>query len=404
LPCDTPIYYAAVAGDIIGTYLRWRDGKADERQTAATYSGQFFDLCSRAGRRGVASFPSAVSMEIVDPQFSVHSHPFDQVGNGLWFYVHRFCRAIWLFVDVMRSRASDVIVMDGVTFFFLLAPIAWSGRRVFLSIHTVPLQKGKNFSFLKRSILRLDGWFIRRHCAGCLVASPAIAVQISQFAENGSSTVLFYPTYEREIFDRFVPPDPDQRPFRIFYAGRIEVEKGVFDLLQSLRDLILLGRNVHLDYCGDGAALSSLREEIVNAGLAGHADIHGHLNRPALLELLEEAHVVVVPTRSAFPEGLNQVVIEAVLARRPVVTSAICPAMELVSPAVVEAEADNVASYSTAIERLIDDHGLFAVKASAAEGLREQFFDPELGWAAKAYTLVVDGRPAAVDGRLAKSA
>lgn len=385
---DAPIYYAAVAGDILGTYLRWRDGKADERQIASTYSGQFFNLCSQAGRRGFASFPSPESRKIVDPQFSVHSHPFNQAGNGIWFYVYQFCRAMWLFLDVIRSRASDVIVMDGVTFFFLLAPIAWSGRRVFLSFHTVPWQKRADLNILQKVIQRFDSWFIRFHCAGCLVASPAIGRRIGQLTKSGCSTVLFFPTYDRQSFDRFVEPDREQRPFRIFYAGRIEVEKGVLDLLQCFRELILAGRNVHLDYCGDGSALSSLREAIVAAGLSDYVNTHGHLNRPAFLEVLDNAQVVVVPTRSSFPEGLNQVVIEAVLARRPVVTSAICPALELVSPAVVEATADNIESYTAAIGRLIDDRRLYSEKVSATEGLREEFFDPAQGWAAKAYALI----------------
>ena len=146
---DDPIYYAAVAGDILGTYLRWRDGKRDERQTAATYSGQFFDLCARAGRRGEASFPSAERRKIVDAQFSIRSRPSNQIGKGIWYYVYQLCRAAWLFVDVTRSRASDVIVMDGVTFFFLLTPLAWSGRRIFLSIHTVLWREGTNFGPLE---------------------------------------------------------------------------------------------------------------------------------------------------------------------------------------------------------------------------------------------------------------
>jgi glycogen synthase len=389
---DHPIYYAAVAGDILGTYLRWRDGKRDERQTAATYSGQFFDLCARAGRRGEASFPSAERKKIVDAQFSIRSRPSGQIGKGIWYHFYQLCRAAWLFADVTRSRASDVIVMDGVTSFFLLTPLAWSGRRIFLSVHTVLWREGANGGLLHRLLLRLDGWFIRRHCAGCLVASPAIALQINQLTEGRShSIVLFYPTYEREDFVRFAPPNPRLRPLRILYAGRIEIDKGVLDLLQSVRQLVLAGRSVHLDYCGDGAALLSLREEVINAGLSDHVEIHGHLNRPALLDLLDDAQIVVVPTRSGFPEGLNQVVIEAVLARRPVVTSKICPAMELVSAAVVEAEADNVESYSAAVGQLIDDHKLFAEKASAADGLREQFFDPKQGWAAKAYALIMEG-------------
>jgi glycogen(starch) synthase len=388
---ENPIYYAAVAGDILGTYLRWKDGRRDERQTAATYSGQFFDLCSRAGRRGEATFPSQSKQIVADGQISIRSRPLSQIGKGVWFYVYQLFRAIWLFIDVTKARASDVIVMDGVTFFFMLTPLAWSGRRIFLSIHTVLWREGTDLKLIQRIFLRLDSWFLRRHCAGCLVASSAIASQVSRLKGSTDSIVLFNPTYEREDFNRFAPPNPLSRPFRIFYAGRIEADKGVFDLLRSFQRLVLDGRSVHLDYCGDGAALSSLREAIVEAGLSDHVDTHGHLNRPELLDLLDDAQVVVVPTRSGFPEGLNQVVIEAVLARRPVVTSRICPAIELVSAAVVEAEADKIESYSVAIGRLIDDNDLFAKKASATEQLREQFFDPAQGWAVKAYALIVDG-------------
>ncbi|MFX8000777.1 glycosyltransferase, partial [Acinetobacter baumannii] len=75
--------------------------------------------------------------------------------------------------------------------------------------------------------------------------------------------------------------------------------------------------------------------------------VHGHLSRPELTKLLDQSNVVVVPTRTAFPEGLNQVVIEAVLAKRPVVTSDVCPALKLVPNAALEARSDDAQSYET---------------------------------------------------------
>jgi glycosyltransferase involved in cell wall biosynthesis len=239
----------------------------------------------------------------------------------------------------------------------------------------------------------LDGWFIRRYCAGCLVASPKIASQLVELTRCHEALIsLFYPTYIRQAFERFRPPDPSQHPFRIFYAGRIEVEKGVFDLLQSFRQLIAVGKSVQLDYCGEGQALSSLRETIQKAGLSDCVKTHGHLSRAGLLELLGMAQVVVVPTRSSFPEGLNQVIIEAVLAERPVVTSSVCPAIELVEPAIVEAEPDNVASYTAALGRLMDDRRLFMQKVSAASRLGAEFFAVENGWTAKAFALIAGQR------------
>jgi glycogen synthase len=391
---NDPIYYAAVAGDVLGTYLRWRSGQSDERQTALTYSGQFFELCKRLGRAGIASFPSAEKKKIIDAAFDVHSRPFGRFGNGIGFYVNHVCRAVWLLIDVARSRASDVIVMDGVTFYFLLLPLSWFGRRVFLSIHTVIGSQGANQGFLQRTTARLDAWFIRRHCAGCLVASPRIAAHLCLLTGCQTESVsLFYPTYDHAAFASFLPPDPTMRPFRLLYAGRIEVEKGVFDLLEIYRRLLISGKNLQLDYCGDGGALQPLRDAISESGLSSSVKTHGHLNQSELLTLMAKAHVVVVPTRSSFPEGLNQVVIEAVLAKRPVVTSSVCPAMDLVADAVVEAEPDRVESYTAAIRRLIDDPELFKKKVEAASRLGAEFFDSDKGWTARATKLFIEHSP-----------
>jgi glycogen synthase len=383
-----PIYYAAVAGDVAGTYRRWRDGMRDERQTAATYSGQFFDLCAKTSRPGTASFPSDRKQFIRDGTFELRSRPPTRSTGGVRFYFDQLIRACWLYGDVLRSNASDVIVMDGVTFFFLLAPLVWSGRRVFLSIHTVLWRQGTRPKLLQRIVRSMDGWFLRTQCAGCLVASPAIGEQVNKLAGSRVKVVLFYPLYEKADFARFGSPDQNSRPFRIFYAGRIEIDKGIFDLLEVLHDLVRAGRNVHLDVCGDGSALEQLRADIMRCGMHSSVTTHGHLNRPEMLTLLESAQVVVVPTRSSFPEGLNQVVIEAALAHRPVVTSAVCPALDLVAPAAIEAIADNPGSYRSSIERLMDEPHCFMERVRAGAALGQNFFDPDKAWTAVALRLM----------------
>jgi glycogen synthase len=382
------LYYAAVAGDVAGTYRRWRDGKRDERQVAATYSGQFFDLCQISRRPGAASFPSEREEIICDTSFVVRSRAQTRMAGGVHWYLDQLKRAWWISKDVLRTKAVDVIVMDGVTFFFLLAPLAWSGRRVFLSIHTVLWREGSRAKFLDGVIRSLNGWFFRKTCAGCLVASPAIAQQVRKLAGPSLRVATFYPLYEKTDFENFALPDHGARPFRIFFAGRVEVNKGILDLVKVMRDLVRDGRAVHLDVCGDGGAMQQLRAAIIEFGLQDFIAIHGHINRPNMLELLQSAQVVVVPTRSDFPEGLNQVVIEAVLARRPVVTSAICPALSLIAPAAVEAIADSYESYRASIERLMDDPQFFLERVKSTGSLRETFFDPNQAWTAKALHLI----------------
>ncbi|MGW1420232.1 glycosyltransferase family 4 protein [Bradyrhizobium manausense] len=382
------IYYAAVAGDVSGTYRRWREGLRDERQLAETYSGQFFDLCKRLGRRGIASFPSDASAAISDTSFEIRARPRPSKSAGLGFHVDQWRLAWHLWLDAWKSKSTDVIVMDGVTSFYLLSPLSMMGKRVYVSIHTVLRGKGETRTSARKFVDVLNRWFFEHHCAGCLVASPIIERQIRELGAVRVPITVFYPLYSRADFERFSPPSIAQSPFRILYAGRIEIDKGVFDLMSAVRNLIACGYSLRVDFCGDGAELSSLKEAILSSGL-GHAMFaHGHLSRSELSEFLDKSNVVVVPTRRAFPEGLNQVVIEAVLARRPVITSDVCPALRLIEEAALEAQPDDVTSYQSCIRSLIDDPELTTRLVQAGDRYREQFFDPLLSWTEKAANLI----------------
>lgn len=382
-----PIYYAAVAGDVLGTYIRWREGSRDERQLAETYSGQFFDLCQRLGRKGIASYPAEKRELIRDQCFELRTRPQPSRSRGLHFHLDQWLLAMHLWLDVWRSRASDVIVMDGVTSFYLLIPLSLMGKRVYLSIHTVLHRKGEHQSLSRRLIDWLDRWFFEHHCSGCLVASPTIEAQIRELGARNVPISLFYPLYSRRDFEGFTPPSP-ARPFRILFAGRIEINKGIFDLLDATCNLLANDYDVRLDFCGEGTALEPLRNKISALGLAQTVFVHGHLSRPELTKLLDQSNVVVVPTRTAFPEGLNQVVIEAVLAKRPVVTSDVCPALKLVPNAALEARSDDAQSYETRIRALIENPELATKLVRAGDRYREQFFDPLLAWTEKATSLI----------------
>lgn len=398
MPEKRAILYAASAGDVLGTYLRWREGGRDERQTAATYSAQFFDLCKALGRPGVAAFPDDEQRTLDDGAFSLSGLPQRPAHvGGIGYHLFQLRRALRLMAIALRSAAKDIIVLDGVTHWFLLSPLRLFGRRLYVSAHTVFWQAGDTIPAKYRAIHRSEGWFLRKICSGALVASDTIGDQLRTMAGPGVAklpVILFLPLYERAHFERFSPPDASAGEFRIFFAGRVEENKGVFDLVSIVEAMRADGRRVHLDICGEGSAKAPLEAHIRERGRGEHIVLHGHLERAAMLDILAAAHVVVVPTRSSFPEGFNQVVVEAVLARRPVVTSKICPALELVAPAALEAEADNPESYRAAIEALIDDPALYARKLAAGETLREQFFDPANAWTRKAANLLSDTQPA----------
>ena len=390
-----PIYYAAAAGDILGTYRHWRQGVQDPAQIAVTYSGLFYDLCVALGRRGVASFPAAGKQAIDEPAMAIRSRKATLRHWGWRYHLAQIRMGWWLLRDIRRSGATDAIVMDGVTYWFLLAPAVWRGVRIWVSVHTVLCSELRPPKRLRRLILRLEGWFLRRHCAGALVVSPRIALQIAEIAgPDAPAPRVFLPLYLEEDFASFGAPARGAGPFRVLFSGRVEGDKGVFDLLETARLLRAShGEQIVFDVLGEGSALPELQATVKAEGLESIFILRGHCTRPELLARLNEAHAVIAPTRSSFPEGLNKSVIEGVLARRPVISSAVCPACELVSDATLEVPPDHVPGYRNAILKLYEDTAFYQSKVAAAGQLRKNFFDRDRSWFAVAKALIEERDP-----------
>ena len=89
-----------------------------------------------------------------------------------------------------------------------------------------------------------------------------------------------------------------------------------------------------------------------------------------------------MPSTSDIGEGFNKVVVEGVLAGRPVITSSACPALEYVKAAAVEASPNTAAEYAKAILLLKDDPALYAAKRACCQTLSEQFYDTARSWKA----------------------
>ncbi|GAA4722789.1 hypothetical protein GCM10023325_20280 [Sphingomonas lutea] len=199
------------------------------------------------------------------------------------------------------------------------------------------------------------------------------------------------PSYRLSDFKDVQARKWSQRPFRVLFVGRIEQEKGVFDLLSIAEELRESGHvDIVFDVVGYGGELDSLREAARKCGLSDSFAIHGRADRPRVITFMERAHVVVVPTKSSITEGFNQVVVEAVLARTPVVTSRVCPALDLVREAAIEVPPDDIAAYCSAILNLQHDRALYEAKVAATESLRNKLTDNRAGWASVAYQLFTD--------------
>lgn len=380
------IFYAAGPGDVIATYRHWLRGEDDPQQVSMTISGMFYDLCREGGHQAyvVSSCPRADKVE--DDQFLIlHRPTLFSRGSALSYYFGQMVTAVRLIASALWFRADVAVISCGTTLWLPLRVLPIFGVKVIPSLHCVLRRKYQSFTpAQEQTFHRLNRFFFVRTASRILSMSSDISDQVRELTgETNKPIIQFLPTYRPDRFAGIPKPDWNQRPFRVCFAGRIEADKGVFDLLSIAKSFAgSEGRDVIFDICGRGSALEELRRQTKDSGLTDNFRCHGYCDWPTMRRMYAESHAVIVPTTSDFIEGFNQVVSEAVLAGRPVITSEVCPAIRYVRDAVVEVPVNDVNAYRAAIEKLRDDENFYRQRCEACVKLRGQFLDMSRSWMA----------------------
>jgi len=112
--------------------------------------------------------------------------------------------------------------------------------------------------------------------------------------------------------------EADRRGPLLLFLGRLIPEKGIFETLEALA---LLREQIacRLLIVGDGACVEGVAARIGALGLEEHVHLAGYLTGESVIEAYREADVFVLPTRH--PEGFAAVIVEAMAAGLPIVTT-----------------------------------------------------------------------------------
>ncbi len=125
----------------------------------------------------------------------------------------------------------------------------------------------------------------------------------------------------------FVPPDvlPARQPFRVCYAGRIEIAKGVPYLLKAWEQLNLPDAELLMIGCISDDMKALLKRVVPNVKYTG-------LLSPAqVAECYRKSHLLAFPSVN---EGLSRVLLEAMSSGLPVVATELSGAKDCVTPGV----------------------------------------------------------------------
>lgn len=151
-----------------------------------------------------------------------------------------------------------------------------------------------------------------------LGVSAAVARHYEQALGLRGVQVLHNPV-PRALADRPQPvADAAPEGFSVVVPGRLVHEKGHADFLQALALLRAQGRRVSVTLAGHGPLRAALEQQIGALGLADGVAITGALPHAQLLDVVEAASLVVVPSRF---EGFGLTALEAMALGRPVLAT-----------------------------------------------------------------------------------
>ena len=221
---------------------------------------------------------------------------------------------------LISFRPDVLIATANQNYWFLLFFLKWLGISIIPSFHCVLWPKFVPVRRSWRVLLHLNRLLILRHVKAALVASKDIAEQLRSLVGNTNIEIEEHlPTYSMSQFAPIASPRTIVRPpFRIFFAGRIEANKGIYDLVEIARRLNAgRPRLFVFDFCGDGGELSALRQLVAKSNLQDIVKCHGYLDSERLSAVLASSHAVIVPTTSRFEEGIQYGLCRVVSCRSP---------------------------------------------------------------------------------------
>lgn len=229
-------------------------------------------------------------------------------------------------------------------------------------------------------LYRFANGFILRHADRIICNGPYLAAEAARLGAPADKVIEFNVGLdardEQLLAERPRASLANDVP-TIVYAGRIEADKGVFDLLAAFGTV----REKHpckLVYLGNGSAMDALTQQATLSTHSADVQILGHRPLDEVFRALQNAALVVTPTQSRFPEGRCKTVLEAFFAGTPVVAPDFGP-----FPYAVKSEyngllyrSDDVGAMSAAILRLIEDGALRERLAAGARATGDDMKTP----------------------------
>jgi glycosyltransferase involved in cell wall biosynthesis len=248
-------------------------------------------------------------------------------GSGRWRTPLRLAAAFRLLTGLLLRRPERIVCGK-------LGPMLWSCF-VASRVLRVPLVFSCHNSLstgratpLQRWRGRVDAACIRRS-AGAVCHGPFLRQELEAIGVDHGRVAEFDVDFSDVLRLRQVNRPPYGKR-TILFVGRIERAKGVFDLLSAATPLMVRDRSWRLAFVGSGRHEAALTDAVADSGLGDRVRLTGELPHADVVQVIQDAAVMVTPTRPEFPEGRCMAAMEALVLGVPVLAPDFGPFRHLV--------------------------------------------------------------------------
>lgn len=367
-------------GDVVGTFNQWVQGHQDPRTPVIAYSSMFYTLSRKLRAKGLVLTESDVVPDTPAEDFEFIYTPRKHGGGRIGYRIdeYNFYRAARAKV---RQLNPHVIIVGGDAPDALVRALPETAR-VILTVHNAFWQMGQQPTDFRgrRMLTRKRQAFSGVDAAVC--TSHECALQLEALGVQRETCFVEMP----QILNRFapdVPRTPNREARKLVFLGRVEPEKGVFDLVSAFDRLAQEVPDVTLSIAGAGSASEELARMVAASPFSDRITLHGLLGAEQVHDLLAQSDLLICPTQDY--EGLALVVIEAAIHNVPSVTSSIVPARDLFPEGSLEFPARDVAALTDRLRAVVQDSGRYRAMTAALPAVTDRFFDRSLSWGSMMY-------------------
>lgn len=365
------------AGDFADALRRHEEGRQQIYQTHNEVARLIHDLLAANYRVNIYSFVTPKSCE---------ERPID--GLRIISLGAKDYAAGWLLKSAVANDDSDAIVAHISNLELLHAVAAKNSRAIAMFANSYNrkgfrplLEKMKVVSVLNNPRFEL----VSNHCL------PATE-QLAKMGVKREKLIAW------DIQHPFDPTSKQpkqlvaQPRFEAVYVGTIGEAKGISDLIRALALLRKQGIELHCSLAGGGdiAAMEALGAKI---GVSDLLSFKGLLGNNDVFEMMAAADLVVVPSRTDYPEGFPLTMFEAIASRTPIV----CSDHPMFRPVMVDGRnasvfpAGNYRAFAAAIQATLADPVRYAA-LSANASLTWAALKGPADWRTLIVKWVVEGR------------